>query len=235
MTTMALREYQRDAIWVKEYPVCFGGMDIRARMTVVRLSNGNLWLHSPCAMDAETIAAIGKLGRAECIVAPGSFHFSHIESAQQAFPEAETWICPEVELKKPDIAFDWVLGDRPDPCWAGDLDQIFVRGNRIISEVAFFHRISRTLILVDLIENVTDDTPDVDWRLKLWWKAVFRMWNHPKPAPEYQLGWKDKAAARTSLERIMEWDFERIIIAHGDLIEADAKAVALKAWKQVLA
>ena len=80
-------------------------------------------------------------------------------------------------------------------------------------------------------ENITDSTPNVNWQLKLWWKAVFHMWNHPKPAPEYQLGWKDKTAARKSLKRILQWDFERIVIAHGDLIETDAKATALEAWR----
>ena len=61
------------------------------------------------------------------------------------------------------------------------------------------------------------------------------MWDHPKPAPEYQLGWKDKVAARKSLERILDWDFERIILSHGDLIDDEAKAIAQKAWKAPLA
>lgn len=229
------QEYQPGVIWVREYPIHFFGMDIRARMTVVRLSDGTLFLHSPCRMDTQTAAYIRKLGPVSCIVAPGSYHFSYVDSAQEAFPEAQTWICPGVEIKKPDIAFDGMLTDRPDPRWEGDLDQVLVRGNRMITEVAFFHRQSRTLILVDLIENITDSTPGVGWQLKFWWKAVFRMWNHPKPAPEYQIGWKDKKAAAASLRRILAWDFERIIIAHGDLIEENAKAVALDAWHQPLA
>jgi len=86
------------------------------------------------------------------------------------------------------------------------------------------------LLLVDLIENIGDATPDIGWQMKLWWKLVFRMWNKAKPAPEYQMGWKDKPAARASLEKILAWDFERIIISHGENIESDAKAIALKAW-----
>jgi hypothetical protein len=229
------QEYYPGTIWVKEYPVHFFGMDIRSRVTVIRLSDGTLLLHSPCQMDAETSAYIGKLGRVACIVAPGSYHFSHVDSAQKAFPDAQTWICPGVERKKPDIVFDWILGDRPDPYWERDLDQVLVRGNRMITEVAFFHRTSHTLLLVDLIENVTDTTPGVPWQLRLWWKVVFRMWNHPKPAPEYQIGWTDKTAAAASLERILAWDFDRIIIAHGDLIEENAKVIARAAWRRPLA
>ena len=107
----------------------------------------------------------------------------------------------------------------PDPSWSTDLDQVLIRGSRFIQEVAFLHRPSRTLILVDLIENYGDNSTKANWVLQFWWKYVFRMWNRPKPAPEYQLGWNDKAAAKESLERILAWDFDRIIISHGDLIE----------------
>lgn len=112
----------------------------------------------------------------------------HVASAQQAFPEAETFICPGIETKTPDIDFDWLLGDRPDERWQADFEQILVRGNKFIWEVAFFHKTTKTLILVDLIENFTDETKDVNWSLELWFKAVFRMWDNPKPAPEYQMG-----------------------------------------------
>ncbi len=114
------------------------------------------------------------------------------------------------------------------------LDQVLVRGNKLIWEVAFYHRASKTLLLTDLIENFTDQTSNVNWVLKLWWKAVFHMWDNPKPAPEYQMGWKDKAAARKSLQRILDWDFDKIIMAHGDLIETDAKERAAEAWKKPL-
>ena len=48
------------------------------------------------------------------------------------------------------------------------------------------------------------------------------------------MGWKDKAAARKSLRKILDWDFDKIIMAHGDLIETDAKERAVEAWKKPL-
>lgn len=230
-----LYEYQKDTIWIKEYPIHYAGTDFNSRMTVIRLSNGNLFIHSPCEIDENTKVAIERLGKVGFIVAPGSYHYFYVESAQKAFPDAETFICPGIERKKPEIEFDWLLSDRPDERWEDDFEQVLVRGNKYIWEVSFYHKVTRTLILVDLIENITDETEDVSWTLKLWWKLVFRMWNNPKPAPEYQLGWKDKKAASKSLKRILSWDFERIIISHGDLIEENAKGVALHAWRQPLA
>lgn len=232
--TNDLYEYKKDSIWIKEYPVRYAGTGFNSRMTVVRLSSGDLLIHSPCEIDDTTQHAIENLGHVKFIVAPGYYHYLHIASAQTAFPDAETFICPGIERKKPFIHFDWLLGDRPDDRWKDDFAQVLVRGNNLIWEVAFFHIPTRTLLLVDLIENFTDQTRGVSLILKLWWKLVFRMWNKPKPAPEYQLGWRDKQAASQSLQQILNWDFERIILAHGDLIETNAKQVAHDAWQDLL-
>ncbi len=227
---MELSEYIAGQIWLKEYPVRYLGFDITSRMAVLRLSDSKLMLHSPCEIDAAAKDAILALGEVAYIVAPGSFHYLHILSAQAAFPDAETYICPGIEKKQPGMDFDWILGDRPAEIWQESLDQVLIRGTRFILEVAFFHKPSKTLLLVDLIENVTDQTPHVGLKLKLW-RVTSCMWNRAKPAPEYQFGWKDKAAARRSLQRILKWDFERIVVAHGNIIEYDARAIALEAWK----
>lgn len=229
-----LSEFVSDEIWLKEYPIHYAGCDFNARMAVVRVSETKLLLHSPCEIDKATKDEISDLGDVAYIVAPGSYHYFHVPSAQAAFPDADTYICPGVERKRPDLDFDWFLGDRPPEAWSGILDQVLVRGNKHIWEVVFLHRPSKTLLLVDLIENFTDQTPNVNWLLKLWWKAVFHMWDNPKPAPEYQMGWKDKEAARKSLKKILDWDFDKIVMAHGDLIEKDAKERALDAWKKPL-
>lgn len=42
---------------------------------------------------------------------------------------------------------------------------------------------------------------------------------------------KDEISA---FKRILDWDFDKIIIAHGDLIETDAKKRAIEAWKKPL-
>ena len=48
------------------------------------------------------------------------------------------------------------------------------------------------------------------------------------------MGWKDKKAAGKSLRRILDWDFERIILAHGDLVEENPKETLVAAWKGLL-
>lgn len=114
-----LYEYCPDQIWIQEYPIHYAGTPFNARMTIIRLSSGALLMHSPCEIDASTQAAIEKLGKLAFIVAPGSFHHLYVPSAQRAFPEAETFICPGIERKNSQLKFDWILGDKADaiiPC-----------------------------------------------------------------------------------------------------------------------
>jgi hypothetical protein len=231
---MPIVPYVPDRIWLCSYPVRLAGTAFESRMTVIRLAGGELMVHSPAPIDAALAAGIRALGGPVAhIVLPGNFHHLNALSAQAAFPDARTWICPGVERKQPGLRYDGVLGDAAPAAWAAEIEQVLVQGARIMREVAMYHRASRTLILVDLIENFTDRTPRLSGTLKFWFRLV-RMWNHPRPAPEYRLGWTDRAAAAQSLRRILAWDFKRIVIAHGDLIEADAHAVAAAAWSGVL-
>lgn len=226
---MELRKIVDDQIWVAAYPVSLAGARFDARMTLARRSDGALVVHSPGPVDDAMRGRIQKIGRVAVIVAPGNFHHLHVASCQRAFPEAETWICPGVERKQPALRYDGLLGSSAPPCLAADFTFASVFG-RLMCEVAMLHTPSRTLLLVDLIENFGDKTPGINWMLKTWWK-LFRMWNVPGPAPEYRIGgWRDRAGARAALKKIIAWDFDRIVIAHGDLIERDAKAVARRAW-----
>jgi hypothetical protein len=228
-----IQEYVPGTIWLMPYPVSLAGARFEARMTIVRLGDGSLVVHSPGPLDAAVREWMLTLGRVAVIVAPGNFHHLHVAACQRAYPDAETWICPGVERRDRALRFDGVLGEQLPASMQTGFEQVFVRG-RLMAEVALLHRPTRTLLLVDLVERFGDDTPNVNWVLRACMK-VFGMWNRPTLAPEYRIaGWKDRAAARAALERILAWDFERVVIAHGDLIEHDAKAVLQRAWRATL-
>lgn len=234
MTALRLAPCVKDQIWLHAYPIHYAGTKFDARMTVIRLASGELLLHSPCNITALLAKEISALGPVAHIVAPGNFHYLHVAAAQNAFPSAKTWICPGIERKSPGLKYDGVLGNVVPMGWAGEIDQVLVEGTRIMREVAMFHRASRTVILVDLIENFTDTTPGTGGLLKFWFKYVFCMWNHPRPAPEYRMGWGDRKVVATSLRKILAWDFHRIVLSHGDLIERDARQIAMTAWSAIL-
>ncbi|MBS0337826.1 MAG: DUF4336 domain-containing protein [Proteobacteria bacterium] len=228
-----LEVFVPDALWLRGYVVSLGGARINARMTVIKLRSGGIVIHSPCAFDESLTAEVAALGPVAAIIAPGNFHWLHVRSCQQAFPRAVTYICPGVEKRAKGLAFDAVLGDEAPALWAGELSQVCLQGARVMREVAFFHHASRTLILVDLVENVTAATPDTNWFLRFLFRAT-GMWNTPGPAPEYWLGWGDKALVRQCMMRILEWDFERVILSHGDIITRDARRLIAQAWGRIL-
>jgi hypothetical protein len=95
------------------------------------------------------------------------------------------------------------------------------------------HRASRTVIAVDLVEHFRDETPGVDRVMKTWMKML-GMWNKARPAPELRWMTWDRAAARRALERILAWDFDRMVIAHGELFVTGAKDALREAWRFVL-
>jgi glyoxylase-like metal-dependent hydrolase (beta-lactamase superfamily II) len=45
-----------------------------------------------------------------------------------------------------------------------------------------------------------------------------------------RLGFRDKAEARASLERVLSWDFDRIVLAHGLVVETGGKALFRDAY-----
>jgi Domain of unknown function (DUF4336) len=231
---MPLVPYVADQIWLRTYPMRLAGTRFEARMTVIRLASGQLMLHSPCDITAAIAEEISALGPVAHILAPGNFHHMYAATAQVAFPRAKTWICPGVESRNPGLKYDGLLGDVAPADWVDEIDQVLVQGTRIMREVAMFHHSSRTLILVDLIENFTDATPHTAGALKFLFKYVLRMWNNPRLAPEYRMGWSDRQAAAKSLRRILAWDFQRIVLSHGDLIDRNAREVAAAAWSGTL-
>lgn len=230
---LRLVEYVPQRLWLADYPVRFAGMDLRARTTLVRLHDNGLFVHSPCPITPALREQVDARGHVAHLVAPGNYHTLHAAAWQQAYPEAKLWVCPGAEHKLRGASRVLVLSNEPPADWRDELDQVLVHGSRWMREVIFFDRGSRTLIVTDIIENYGDHSQHVPWQLRFWW-TLFRMWNRPSPAPEYQLGWRDKPAARASLTRALAWDFERIVLAHGELIERDARAQAERAWRALL-
>lgn len=190
--------------------------DFSTRMTVIRLTDGGLFLHSPIHLDGGLRAELDGLGEVRAIVAPNKFHHLFAGDACAAYPNAKLYGALGLPLKRKDLKFAGMLGDEPRPEWRGDIEQRTIKGASMLNEVAFFHPASRTLILTDLVFNVPKDRP---WGIPL----VFRLMGAGgRCGPHRFVRWmiRDKEAARESLGFIMRWDFDRVIVAHGDVIES---------------
>lgn len=226
-----LRELVRGQLWVKEHPVRLAGGRFLTRMTIMRLDDG-LCLHSPVEIDTATRSTIEGLGEVRAIIAPSTFHHFFVASAQSAFPSARTYAIEGLDAKRKDLHFDELLRDEPPALWAGQMDHVVI-GNRVMREVVFLHHASRTLVAVDLVENFRDETPGTNVTLRAW-ISLFGMWGRPRPAPELRWLTRDREAAREALERLLAWQFDRAIIAHGELLDFKPKDAIREAWGWLL-
>jgi hypothetical protein len=212
-------------LWVATRPLPLIVGDIGTRMTVIRLADGSLFLHSPVKLDAETQAALDAIGPVRAVVAPSRVHHFYVGEYGAAYPQATLYAAPGLEKKRADVHFGAVLDDEPPPAWAGQIDQHVFRGTPIMNEVVFFHAPTRTLLLTDLAFNVVRPMPG---RVRFFLRLVNARGFGPHRIIRF--GVRDRVAARASLERILQWDFDRITVTHGDVLESGGHAALQAAF-----
>jgi hypothetical protein len=184
-------------------------------MTVIRLSGGRLLLHSPVTLDPQLRGELDAIGRVAYAVAPNRVHHLHAGEVAKHYPGTRLWIGPGLETKRPDLQYEAILGDDAPEEWRDEVEQTFFRGRPYENEVAFFHQPSRTLILCDLAFNFGPSTATIT----RWLMKALRSYGSLGPSKLDPWLIRDRAAARASLERILAWDFDRVIVAHGDVQE----------------
>lgn len=212
-----------------------GGVYFPTRMTIVRLKNGRLWLHSPVPVEdsmAEKIATIGPVAH---IVAPNHFHNLYVLSAIERWPEAQLWISPGLEKKCPEFAphataIDPIIKDdakvptrESEPEWREELDWNLIQGAPKMNELVFFHRATGTLILADLVFNW--GRPRGLRQTLLF--TVMDVSNGLRQSRAWNLVTNDRKAAAASCEPVFAWPIRRLIPCHGDIRE-DATSAALR-------
>jgi hypothetical protein len=219
------------AIWTCFRPLRFFGVDMGTRMTVVRLADGSLFVHSPVAPDDRVLREVAALGDVAHVVAPNKLHHLWVADFAARFPDALVYVSPGLPARRPDLRFDVVLGDEPRPGWTGQLDQCAVTGRFFLDEVAFCHRASGTLVVADLCEEGSAEWP-------LWSRLLARaggIWERHGPPRDMKWSFRrDRPALRRAVERILSWDFDRMILAHGRLVESGAKTAFARAYRFAL-
>jgi hypothetical protein len=212
-----LREFG-SRIWIAEGSTvkAAAGFHYPTRMAVIKLANGDLIVWSPTALSDELVAELGALGPVRYLVPPNSLHHIFLSDWQRAYPDATVYAPPGLREKRKDIRFDADFSDDPIAAWAGEIDHAIMWGNRITTEIVFFHRDSRTTIVADLIQQFPRG-----W-FKGWRALVARLdrmvAQEPAVPQKFRFAFTDRSAARQALQPILDWPTDKVIIAHGPLI-----------------
>jgi len=213
-------------LWTATAPFGAGGMQLGVRTTIARLADGSLWVHSPIELTDELESAVDALGTVRFLVAPNKVHHLYLDKWVAAYPEAR--LCGVVGLpdKRKDLHWDMVLVDqKPDPAWGGAFEQKQFLGAPHVNEMVFLHVPSKTLILTDLAFNVHE--ANLITRLYL---RIGNCYKRLKTTAIMRMVVRDKPAARASVERILEWDFDRIVVSHGEVLEHGGPAALREAF-----
>ena len=226
-----------EGVWIVDSgPQQVLGLSVPVRMTVVRLQDGGLWLHSPTKHTPQLQAALEALGPVRHLVAPDTAHWAHVSPWRKAVPGAALWAAPGVAERARgqgvDLGRATALGEQPPETWEGEMDQAMLTAPGFV-EVAFLHRPSRTLVLTDTVQAM--EKP----RLPLATRLVASLVGSATeggttPAHLRLLLGRRREANRAAAERLVGLDPARVIFAHGAWFEADGQARLRRAWAWLL-
>ena len=213
-------------LWELNAPLSVAGMKLDHRMTVARLPNGELWIHSPVAHSAALDAELARHGKIAHVVAPSGMHDTYLEGWFAAQPNARFHACRALARARPDLKFTDTLSHVPPAAWSEVFDQHVMQGMPRIDEVVFLHRATRTLVLTDLVFNLGPDMPFLS-------RVLLKLNDCDCKFTASRLmksTIKDRAAFRRSLDHVLSWDFDAIVLSHGANISSGGKVMLREAF-----
>ncbi|MDH4001536.1 MAG: DUF4336 domain-containing protein [Xanthomonadales bacterium] len=220
---LMLQEFGQSLYFADGPTVSFYGFPYPTRMAVIRLTDGSAWVWSPVALNDELADSVESVGPVRFIVSPNKIHHLFLSEWSRRWPEARLYAPPGLAKRKPELKFDDELRDEADPAWATDIDQVIFHGSVAMEEVVFFHRQSRCAIVCDLIQR----HPEVNmtgWkgRLMRMDSLVGEQGSTPR---EWRASFLKRGAARVAREKLLSWNPERLLIAHGDCAQTGASEI----------
>lgn len=223
-----LRPFGTD-IWLADgAEVDVAGFCYPTRAAIIRLSDGGLLVWSPVALTSALRADVDALGAVRHVVPPNSLHHLFLGQWRDAYPMAKLHAPPGLRKKRRDIAFDGDLDDGAAAQWAGDLDQVVIRGNLITTEVVFFHVASRTVLFADLLQQFAPGS------LSGWRALVARLDLMMEPEPQvprkFRAAFIDRTLARAAIQQVLAWPAEQVVMAHAPPVLGDGQAFVARAF-----
>ena len=202
-------------LWLLRYPLSILGAEIGRTVTLIRLSSGEVLVHSTGPFTLEDISFIHSLGQPAWLVEATLFHDTFAEAGRVAFPNLP-YGTPE-GFKGGDAN---LLRSLP-AAWAEEIEVLGIQGIPRLREHVFLHRPTRTLIVADLVFNFgPQSAPLTRWVFR--WAGGIK--EFPGMSRLFRSCIRDRQAFAASMQRILEWDFDRLIVGHGNVIESGAKA-----------
>lgn len=140
-----LRKIDRN-IWVGEQSPKYLGLNVGTRMTVIRLTTGELIVISPIQVDNTTTNQINEIGDVSYIIAPNLYHYLFASKFKAIYPKAKLWAAPGLEYKRSELPIDKIISD-DETSILDEVEYLLFDGFRVLelngpallNECVFFH------------------------------------------------------------------------------------------------
>ena len=219
------------SIWVQRFPFSVLGAPLGKTTTVIRLGTGELVIHSAAPMGPDAGAEIRALGQPRWLLEGSRMHDTFARSLRAVFPEAIYLLPPRFPFSAEALAPAEKLRAQSLPsAWADEIEIERIKGAPAVEEHVLWHRPSRTLILSYFVFNIALPAgAPVPFFLR--WVSGIKAF----PATSRLVKWaaRDREAVKQSWDRIMAWDFERVVVGHGEIIAPNAKDLLQEALSLV--
>lgn len=227
-----------DNVWIVDGPAIEFGpplarMKFPTRMTILRLNSKDLFIHSPTPITKALAEQIKQIGVPKWLIGPNKIHYWWIADWKREYPDAIAYLAAGITERAGTRAsfFSYDLIKSGGYPWDDCVLTMPIVSN-FMTEVVFFHRQSRTLIITDLIENFEAEKLS-------WWEWVLAKLGgilHPDGATPRDMRFTfrtHKKELRKSVDEMISWQPERIILAHGRWYEANGVHELRRAFRWV--
>ncbi|SHJ07120.1 protein of unknown function [Roseomonas rosea] len=214
-----------EGVWVVDsiLPNPMGAV-LGVRMTVIRLPDGGLLLHSPTRFTYALKRELERLGPIRHLVAPNIAHWTFLKEWQDHLPETVSWAAPglrdRAQVRRSGVRLDHDLFATTPAEWGGAIEVVPVPGAAGFQEMAMFHAPTRTLVLTDLVMNLEPPKVPLPLRPLAWLFGMLAPDGMPPPYLRAVVKRRHAEAAEAAA-RLIALEPERVVFAHGRWFETN--------------
>jgi hypothetical protein len=208
-------------IGLLEYPLTVLGAQLGRRTTLLGCDSGALVIHSTAPFTDPDVRAIRAFGRPAWLVEATLFHDTFAKVGRARFPDVPYLAPPGFAQRFDALPLLPLPGD-----WPAEIEVLELAGMPGLREHACFHARSRTLVVADLVFNFG---PSATPWTRFFFRGLPGIRRYPGVSRLFKSMIRDRPAFDASIQRMLEWDFDRLIPAHGDVIDSGGKALLQRA------
>ena len=222
-----------DGIWTLEGDeVRMFTVPFETRAIILQLNQDKNAMISPVKVNPLRIKEVKSLGAISYLIAPNNFHHLYLNDWKKIYPAATIWGSARLHKKRKDVNFAKGVCPESDQMWNEKIAIEVFKGSNFLEETIFLHIPSKTLIVTDIIQNHSPS------KNNLFWKIIKRLDGilapNGKIPKDLRLTIRNKALAKKSLAKILAWDFNRMILAHGQCIDKNGKEYLKNAFSWLI-